>query len=191
MPHRRPLALLMLVVTASVPSPLWCQQPELAIGTRVRVTAVVGDTTLRFTGTTRGATPDSLWLATDDPERPAVLPWSDVRKLEQHAGRRSNAGRGAAVGALVGGLGMGVTYWQLTKDTECSTGGWSFSVCLEDDTGSVLAATGFGMLLGAGLGAAIGAASKSDRWRGVTPPPLTVTPTMREGKPGVALSWRF
>jgi hypothetical protein len=93
-----------------------------------------------------------------------------IRTLQLSSGRRSNTGRGAMIGGIVGatlGLGLGIA-----ASSENCTG-----FCPAPNIGAreVLAATAILGGVGAGIGALIGATSQRDRWVEV-PRPWSVAP---------------
>jgi hypothetical protein len=141
--------LLSLILTgcAHTPEPIG---PEGIIGERARVQLSAGHP---HEGILRGLEGNTVTLET---EREALLPLqlSPTVRLEISRGTKSNAGRGAGLGALIGGVGLAVV-----GATGCD-GGW-----LEPGPGAC--ALG-GAVLGAGAGALvgliIGSMSKEERW---------------------------
>lgn len=98
------------------------------------------------------------YMRWDSDGSPYNTPLDQVAKLELVRGQKSNAGKGALIGLLAGGLG-GFGFGVLACE------GWSAN-CLEGtSTGSIALVTAvLGAAGGAGIGALIGLASKTDRW---------------------------
>jgi hypothetical protein len=137
------------------------QPPQLAPGQQVRATArefglvrapatieaVAGDTLVLRAGATR------------------LVPLASVERLEVRTGRRSHWLLGGGVGFVVG---AGVTYAVLSS-------GGSTALCNRSQnqdamsTGECLGLAAAGGVVGAGLGALVGAFIKSDRWEDVAP----------------------
>ena len=126
-------------------------------GSRVRVTTSAG-AQRRWVGTLVQVDADSIRL-TSAPDRKIVsLPTASVVRLERSVDRRTNAGGGAVIGALVGG-GAGLLLGVLASSEETS---W-----YEVGAGDVFAATAVLAAAGGGIGALIGAASHKERWEPV------------------------
>jgi hypothetical protein len=127
---------------------------QLQAGSRIRVTSDRGSRI----GTLVSLETDSLRYATSDTGAVAALPLASVVKLERSVGKRSNAGRGAAIGGGIGGaLGLGFGLIASADEDAFYTYG------PED----VAVATLFLGAVGAGVGALIGSGSKRDRWETV------------------------
>lgn len=126
----------------------------VASGDRVRVTAEARSG--KLTGTLVEWVQDTLYLAPDgSAERvtATAIPLSTLSRLEISKGLRSNAGKGALIGGGIGllvGGGMSIIAGS-TVDTEVTSTDY-------------LVFTGLVTLGGAGLGALIGALTKSERW---------------------------
>ena len=141
------------------------EPPPVKVGDRVRVThscvaraRAAGLRCRTDAGTVAALSADSLVL--DDQGTYLPVPIIAMTKLEASRGQKSRVGRGAGIGFLVGaGLGAGV--------------GFAFGKGLEDahlcDCHTVMMAVGgLGVgALGALLGAAAGAGSKTERWEEV------------------------
>lgn len=145
-------------------------------------------------GTTLGnvvaADSDTLLLSLPGAEKPVRLSWASLRKLEVHRGRRSQAEKGAKIGAL--SLAIPVALLSVAvegaKDIDC------WSDCRSQSGLWLVAVTGgaAGATVGILTGALIGSAFKTDRWDKVGLPPIQVRLTpQRHGGIGVALSLRF
>ena len=127
---------------------------QLQAGSRIRVTSDRGSRV----GTLVSLETDSLRYTTSDTASVTALPLASVLKLERSVGKRSNAGRGATIGGVVGGgLGLGLGLIASADDDEF------YDVGPED----VAVVTLFLGAVGAGVGALIGSGSKRDRWETV------------------------
>ncbi len=142
-----------LVLTASID--LFAQQePPVAPGDRVRVTAwsvVPG----RPVGTIVSLGADTCVVALEGRAEPLMLPLASVTRLEVSRGQRSNVGKGALTGGLIG------TALGLLVGGYVSTDPEFFG---EDAFAKTVAVLGG---VGAGVGLLIGAMSRSDRWQEV------------------------
>ncbi len=145
----------------------------IAVGDRVRVTAPTLDID-KYDGTLQALAGDTLTI---NSLRVALI-W--VTGLDIHRGTKSNAGKGAAIGLLVGaGIAVAAGIWfseAFNGSTQgvCETGCISWAVTLA--------------LLGAGIGAAI----RTDRWEEVPLDQLRVSlGPQRGGRFGVGMSARF
>ncbi|MDX1419429.1 MAG: hypothetical protein R3181_05630 [Rubricoccaceae bacterium] len=139
------------------------QAQGLAPGTRVRVTA--GDD--RTSGLVTRSTADSLAVDREVGGLVAFA-WAEVERVEHTLGRRGSAGRGALIGAGVMGA-ASVAAFALDGDAAGS----------EDWSGAIaLVAIPANSAVGAGRGALVGLAWRSERW-GVLPvgAAATVHPT--------------
>jgi hypothetical protein len=120
-------------------------------------------------GELTGLDSDTLRLVSRDGGGDAVAT-PRIRALQVSSGRRSNTGRGAMIGGIVGatlGLGLGIA----ASSDNCT------GFCPAPDIGAreVVAATAILGGIGAGIGALIGATSQRDRWVEV-PRPWSVAP---------------
>ena len=147
------LTALLQVSAAPAPSPT----VEADAGSRVRIT--VGKT--KQVGALVSADADSLRFITDTSGLVAI-PTVSVTRFERSRGRRSNAGRGALLGGVIGGA-MGLIGG---IGAEADNSDWGIEIGAE---GIALATLFFGAT-GAGLGALIGAASKGEKWEPLTIP---------------------
>src|SRR5688572_20853891 len=136
------------VLTAGM---LGAQQPALEAGTRVRIHT--GATT-PLTGTVAYRDPASVAVLRA-PADTAFVPLASITRVEVSAGRRSNAGRGAKWGGLVG-AGFGTLL--------------GMAAMAEDDGYFELGAEAIpagmigGGLLGATIGVVIGALTSREQW---------------------------
>ena len=126
----------------------------LSAGERVRAT--IEEQSGKLTGTLEEWGSDTLYVVPDGASQdvPArAISLSTLSRLEISKGLRSNAGKGALIGGGIGllvGGGMSIIAGS-TVDTEVTSTDY-------------LAFTGLVTLGGAGLGALIGALTKSERW---------------------------
>ena len=118
-----------------------------------------------ITGCAAGITPDSVGIVPDTSADTLRYARTELHRLEVSVGRKSNAGRGALIGAVVLG-GFGVAF-----------GAYGASVCGgcdDNTTGTFVAGFGLaGAAVRAGIGAAIGSGKHHEQWRVVeiSPPP--------------------
>jgi hypothetical protein len=103
------------------------------------------------------------------------VPRSNVTGLDLSQGTKSNAGKGAITGLLIGG-GVGIVLGlAASSDAEGSF----------FDVGAGTWAAGSGLFfgaVGAGIGALIGSGSRSDKWAPTAWPTLSFLPSGRDGK---------
>ena len=158
--------MILLVLLMLIPCAAFAQPAPGAVraGDRVRVSILVPETAVdstgfdsghRRTGTVLHVLPESIEL---EGEKRAI-PWAYTNRLELSTGRHGNAGKGALYGALIGLVAGVVTGVTIGRDE--NGGENSDNLAAE---GGVALGLG-GLLLGAGLGAIIGGASKTDDWR--------------------------
>jgi hypothetical protein len=126
------------------------------LGSRIRIT--VDKPSKHFLlGTLVSADSDSLRFTSSDTSITAIS-IASVSRLERSRGRRSNVGPGALIGGVIAGaagLILGIASWG-DEDSYLKVG--------PEEVVAVTAVLGAG---GAGLGALIGATSKSERWEPV------------------------
>ena len=209
-------ATILVAILAFVPltSATAQEPPPVKVGDRVRVTAPdLG----RREGTVQLLTTDSLvmrpeygawpvqWLTRDSlvmypeyggwlvdsvrhmPNRLAI-PLASVTRLEVSRGRKSNAGRGAKIGALVLGIPGVIAGLALVGRELC--GGLGSCSDVGPEVVVVLGAVGAGT--GALIGAVIGYAIRTERWVDLPPDQLRVNLVpQRDGRFGLGLSVRF
>lgn len=130
----------------------------LRTGDRIRVTTLSGGYA-QMVGIYQASEPDNLVLFTSQSTRVEV-PWDNLSLLQLSRGEHSNAGKGALIGLAVGGaagLALGIGAAAGSDDA-----GW-----YKPDAGGVVLIAASTGALGAGVGALIGMASKSERWQTV------------------------
>ena len=136
--------------------------PDSIVGQRARLRqATAGSPMVESIGIVQDLTPDSIRLDRDRGVRTAAL--SPTVRLEISRGVRANTGRGAWIGALIGGLGMG-TLGALSCDGRGNIVSFSSSDCAK---GGALLGGAAGALLGLGIGALV----RTERWEEVHPDP--------------------
>ncbi len=122
-----------------------------------------------------------------------ALPLDSVTKLEVSQARKTNTGKGAGIGFLLGGL-VGAVMGYASYE-ECVPQGPRSWSCIGPNFGSKYAALGGALLGGLGglvVGALIGSAVKTDRWREVPLDPVRVSlGPQRDGRFGFGASVRF
>ncbi len=133
---------------------------QVEAGSRIRVTTMPSSPGRRI-GTLVSLDQDTLRWSRWDTTSVIKVPIASVARLERSIGRRSNTGRGAMIGGLIGaGFGLFLGIAASTDD------GWDVGV---DDMAAVTGIVGAG---GLGVGAIIGSLSIRDRWE---PVPLRKT----------------
>jgi hypothetical protein len=149
-----PLQLVILVEAQSLTA-------QVEAGSRVRVTTVPASPGRRI-GTLVSLDRDTLRWSRWDTTSVIAVPVASVARLERSTGRRSNTGRGAMIGGLIGaGFGLFVGIAAATDN----------SGFLQVGVDDIAAVTGIGGAAGAGVGAIIGSLSRRDRWE-----PVSLTP---------------
>ena len=148
-----------VLVGARVPVAPWA---ALAVGVASAAAALIGRRRVRITaptalkgritGSILSIDESSLTIETKKGKSPFVVPLQTVSRLEVSGGRRSR-GRGAGLGAAIGFAAVGLYFGVLEARSECGLG-FDFFSC--DEPAPLAVGTGFGLLLGAPLGALIG-----------------------------------
>jgi hypothetical protein len=134
---------------------------QVEAGSRVRVTTTPSSPGRRI-GNLVSLDRDTLRWSRRDTASVITVPITSVARLERSTGRRSNTGRGALIGGLIG-AGFGL-FLGIAASTD-NSGWWEVGA---EDVAAVTAIVGAG---GAGVGAIIGSLSKRDRWE-----PVLLTP---------------
>lgn len=127
---------------------------ELRTGDRIRIKTVSGEPS-QMTGIYYASEAESLVFHVDQSVQ-ALVPWADISRLQLSRGVHNNAGKGALIGFGVGGA-LGLTLGLVAVNEDDSY----FDTAAAD----VLLVTGVIGAFGAGVGALIGLASKSERWQ--------------------------
>jgi len=137
-------------------------EATLAPGARVRVTLLAREAP-QVTGRVLAIPADSLVVAAEPDSLARVIAHLDIEKLEVTRGMRSNAGRGAVIGSLLGAA-SGAFFSLFVPAPGSDDGDFDND---DDHTSVRLAGAGVGAIVGAGLGALIGCLSKHQRWNDV------------------------
>lgn len=165
------------------PSPGWAQEEEaLPWGARVRL-RTEPQASKWIVGTFLSWHADSIRIRPDSRPDPESFPVGSISRLEVSRGQRSNAGKGATTGLLVGagtGLALGIAAAAEGCEGDCY---------FEVEPHHVLVVMGMLGAVGAGIGALIGTASRSERWKPVSPPRGSVSALPHVGF-GVMLRFR-
>ncbi len=148
---------------------------QLQPGQRVRIRSTAVDSLVVGTLTTISA--DTLVLQTTDGARPFGT--RTVQRIDVSQGMGHAGGRGAKIGAFVGGLAGALGGF--ASHQECSADGSCF---FDEPLPEILGAGVAGALAGAGAGFLIGATQRRERWK---PAALDVAVTPAR----VQLSLRF
>ena len=137
--------------------------PEARVRVTMRSNAAVDDSTFLRAGVTPGSRIVGSYVFSDDrvielrdsKGQSRTIPQDVVALFEASRGKKSNAGKGAMIGMLAG-IATGVVIGIVLADVED----------VDDDyKGAVPVVFGLGGgVLGAGVGAAIGSAAKTERW---------------------------
>ena len=132
------------------------QQPDVQAGQRVRVSHNGSQTV----GTVVAVLADTPVLEVEAPAGRRAVPLATLDRLEVSLGRKTQAGKGALIGLLVGGV-AGVATGVLVCAPNPSCEG-------EDDSLTGLVALffgGIGALAGTGIGALIGGITLVEQWQ--------------------------
>jgi hypothetical protein len=150
-------------------------QAQIQIGARIRITSPSG----RSIGVLERLTIDTVVVGGTPIHR------ATIRQLEVSAGRKSHWLTGMGIG-LVGGAvaGYGIS--------AIATTGSFYGTCHADETNICPIFAGLGGGGGLLLGALIGGAMRTERWRTVQPGTIPIAPTDRPGGMlGVSIRLRF
>lgn len=107
----------------SLPVMSWAQDRTISPGDTIRVT-YSNVVTSRVTGEFKNMSDDSLYLAKKASTISLAL--SSVKKIDVSVGQRTWGGRGAAIGAVTGGLLTGVISMSSTGNSNSSSDSWGF-----------------------------------------------------------------
>lgn len=137
--------------------------PESIVGRRARVReAGPGRSVIESVGIVREVSRDSVRLET---EQGRVLPFAlgSAARLEISRGMKANTGRGAWIGGLIGGVGLGVAGAAICDGDRSGD--------FYDPTSSECAIGGalLGGVSGALIGLVVGALTRTERWEEVPP----------------------
>jgi hypothetical protein len=148
---------MVLVLLLTIAPPVHSQADS---GLRVRITTSASRQP-RWVGTLISVDNDSVRLMSAGGRQRVALPITRIVRAERSRGRRSNAGRGAMIGALVGG-GAGFILGLLASGEQDSF--------YEIGADEVIVAMAFLGAAGAGIGALVGAVTPRDQWEPLTLP---------------------
>jgi hypothetical protein len=172
-----------IVACYCIPVTGWSQSRAVVPGDTIRVT-YTNIVTSRTIGKLKHISDDSLFLAHKDSTRSFAR--SSIHRIDVSTGRRTWGGRGAAIGAVTGGLLFGVAMMGSdgSGDFELFTSGESF-----------LIGFGVGAAGGAVIGLIIGGLTETHQWEKV-PLELGIEPiSFRLAKSpnnyGFTLRWSF
>lgn len=165
------------------------QSDQIKAGDKIRIT-YTGGLTSRITGNMQAITDDSLRFVANDSTM--VLPLSSIKRLDVSVGKKTNGGRGAAIGAVTGGLAFGLV--AMASDGSCSSDdGWCMDLFSPGESfvlGFIPGAAG-----GALIGLVIGGSTKTDKWKEVPLKaalrPLSIGQIKDVQKYGITLRWSF
>jgi hypothetical protein len=166
-----------LLLYGIVASSLCAQQTKQASEKPARIRWILlGEDTRRLSGIPVSIGTDTVHLVLKGATDTIAIPRASIRRLEQRSGRRSNLGRGAAIGAVTGGVlgGAAMAIWSMIPEE-------GYGGHLE------LLATGLSVAGGAAIGALLGGAaglmSSHERW--------AVIPAVSPGRGPVAIHLGF
>lgn len=172
-----------------IPVTILAQDYSISPGDTVRVT-YADVVTSRAVGILKDISADSLYLNQQDTT--LVLSLSTVRRVDKSIGRRTWEGRGAAIGAVSGGLLIGA--FSAVSDESCGPNDtWCIDLFSSGESfvlGFVVGAAG-----GAFAGLIVGGLTKSHRWEKVPlklgVEPITSRLAKRSNGYGFTVSWSF
>jgi hypothetical protein len=167
--------LLASVILASIPSIAGATtMNRLSVGDRVRVTARAIDPK-PMVGRIVYADPLQFTIALDGADSAATrgVPWESLNALERSEGRRSNVGKGAALGGLAAFVGTVAAFGIGDQGTNDLGGGAALG-------GIVLFSAA-----GAAIGAGIGALTHSEHWTSL---PIDSRVGLQLGAPSMPLA---
>lgn len=131
----------------------------IPIGSRVRL---VAPNSFRghLVGSVLRTSPDTLLILGAE-QWPTAVPLAAITQIELSAGRRYDrgTGRGAELGAIIGGLALGAMIWTGTE--VCPM----YETCLRNDPAGAAAGFVLGAIPGAMVGALVGRPRRWEEWR--------------------------
>lgn len=165
------------------------QSQQLQPGDRIRI-FYSGSFSSQITGLFQEFTDGSLRLATN--KSTEVIPLAAIKRVDISVGKKTNEGKGAAIGAISGGLAFGLL--SMASDPSC---GPEDDWCIDFFSSGQSFAIGFGMGAagGAFIGLIAGGLTKSDRWKripldiAIRPVSLRMVPS--NNQVGLNLRWSF
>jgi hypothetical protein len=169
------------------------EAPRFEPGARLRVSTQ--DAAVRhFVGTFEGYDGGNIGIRPDHELTLIWVPLASVTNVQSSRGRKSQAWRGALIGLLAGGT-FGAFVGAATYEECVQRPGWEglFDCYMYPESASQAAAMG-GLtlgLLGAGIGALIGASTKTDRWQDISLDRVRMSVVPRRGRFTLGLSMAF
>lgn len=165
------------------------QSSQLNPGDKIRVT-YTGGMSSRITGSFSSITDDSLRFVKSDST--IGLPLSSIQRVDVSVGKKTNEGRGAAIGAAAGGFTLGLI--ALASDESCGPEDtWCIDFFSSGDMfliGLVAGAAG-----GAFVGLIAGGLTQTDKWQRVplevALQPVSLGQIYDAKKIGVTVKWHF
>lgn len=181
-----------MVILVFIPVSICAQNHSISPGDTVRVT-YTNVVTSRTVGILEDISADSLYLNRQDTTLALAL--LTVRRVEMSVGRRTLEGRGAAIGAVTGGLLLGVLMVASdgSSGSNSDTGGLDFELFSPGEAfaaGFVIGAAG-----GAFAGLIIGGLTETHRWEKVPlelgVEPISLRLAKRPNSYGFTVRWNF
>jgi hypothetical protein len=168
------------------------RQPPVYAGARVRVSAP-GEGYRGLIGTVSGYDGETIGITPDNQHTSVWVPLTSVKRLQESRGQKGNTRKGAFIGLVVGGAlcaAVGAATYQECVD---EPGGRWDCFMVPQSTGEQAALGGLaGVIIGAGIGALIGASSKTDRWEEVPLDRLRVSfAPQRDGRFTLGFTFAF
>lgn len=154
---------IMLLVLLVLPAIAFAQLGGLHKGDRVKVTAP-SLSRWNIVGTVTSVSDSTLKV--QDEEKNWYIPGQYIDKLAISVGKKRNTWKGAAIGAVTGGVLLGLIFYATNEESNnCREGSLGcFDVFEVSDGEAFIVGTVMGGALGGALGIVSGALSKRDRW---------------------------
>ncbi len=173
----------------SLPVLSCAQNHTIAPGDTIRITHKDIVTT-RIIGELGSISDDSLFLARKDSTWSFAR--SSIHRIDISTGRRTWGGRGAAVGAITGGLLFGV--FAMASDESCGPDD-NWCMDLFDKSDLFVAGFAMGAIGGTLTGFIIGRLTETHRWKKVPLEvglePISLLQAKNHNTSGITLRWRF